>query len=135
MKIVSWNIRGLNGKRKHRIIINLLAQKKSTIIMLQETKCSSDHILTLASILWKDSIVVAINSQGSTEGLAIIWNPQIVSISHFISTLCSLTSQYQFIGSSKHGYITNVYGPNPIPDKLMFLYSLQSVNHLIGDTH
>jgi hypothetical protein len=78
---------------------------------------------------------VATNAVGATNGLGIIWNPQIVSRSNLFSSHSSLTAQDHLIHSFESIFLTNVYGPNLIHDKINFLSSIQSINHLIGDAH
>ena len=41
LKILSWNVRGLNDRRKHSIVKNLLHGWKCDVICLQETKLTS----------------------------------------------------------------------------------------------
>jgi exonuclease III len=72
MKIVFWNIRGLNGKSKHVILINLFTHERPTIIMLQETKCSNEPLSSLAFRIWQGSGVVVTDALGVVEGLDII---------------------------------------------------------------
>ena len=38
LKILSWNVRSLNDRRKHSIVKNLLRGWKCDVICLQETK-------------------------------------------------------------------------------------------------
>ena len=38
LKILSWNVRGLNDRRKRSIVKNLLCDWKCDVICLQETK-------------------------------------------------------------------------------------------------
>ena len=38
LKILSWNVRGLNDRRKRSIVKNLLRDRKCDVICLQETK-------------------------------------------------------------------------------------------------
>ena len=41
LKILSWNVRGLNDCRKRLIVKNLLREWKCDVICLQETKLTS----------------------------------------------------------------------------------------------
>ena len=41
LKILSWNVRGLNDRRKRSIVKNLLRDWKCDVICLQETKLTS----------------------------------------------------------------------------------------------
>jgi len=40
MKFISWNIRGLGSKRKHRMFSNRMKHPAPDIIFIQEKKCS-----------------------------------------------------------------------------------------------
>jgi exonuclease III len=40
MKIITWNIRGLNGRSKQRILRNCVKSEDPDILLLQETKCA-----------------------------------------------------------------------------------------------
>ena len=51
MKLISWNIRGTNNPRKHRMIKKKIQQYKQTILMLQETKSRSSNMDSLMSRL------------------------------------------------------------------------------------
>jgi len=49
MKLISWNIRGLNNPRKDRLLKNMLMQEKPNILFLQETKCNSTVLEKIAA--------------------------------------------------------------------------------------
>ena len=42
MKVITWNIRGLNNPRKQRILKNRLKMEQPDIYFIQETKCNMD---------------------------------------------------------------------------------------------
>jgi endonuclease/exonuclease/phosphatase family metal-dependent hydrolase len=42
MKIITWNIRGLNGRSKQRILRDCIKGENPDILMLQETKCAGN---------------------------------------------------------------------------------------------
>ena len=42
--IITWNIRGINGKRKQNILRNKIVEEHPTLIMLQEEKCLGEYI-------------------------------------------------------------------------------------------
>jgi len=74
MKLISWNIRGLNGPRKGRLLKNMLMQEKPSILFLQETKCSSVTLEKIAAKVWPSGLVAAVDAQGASGGLAILWD-------------------------------------------------------------
>jgi exonuclease III len=130
MKIITWNIRGLNGCSKQKLLWDLIIVEKPEILLLQETKCTSKDIDKLLPYCWKLGGVVAIDATGTTDGLAILWNTNVVLLENFITTKWSITADYRLIGSNKPGHLTNVYGPASPRDKQAFLRSLHYVASL-----
>jgi len=49
MKLMSWNIRGLNGPKKGRLLKNMLMEEKPTVLFLQETKCNMSILKKIAA--------------------------------------------------------------------------------------
>ena len=43
LKMVSWNVRGLNDSQKRLVVRNLLREWKCDIVCLQETKLAGIH--------------------------------------------------------------------------------------------
>jgi exonuclease III len=131
MKIISWNVRGLNNPRKQRCLKTLIDDEKPSIMMIQETKCNSITMEKLATKCWKGCNAIAVDVEGASGGLAILWNPNEIFLSHFFTTRHTISAKFQPIGSEQTGYITNVYGPQTPQDKLSFLQTLYHLNPLI----
>ena len=74
-KIISLNVRGLNGSRKRRQVFRWLYQQKSDIIFLQETYSSLDAIGRWEAE-WGGKIV---SSHGSSHsrGVMILFKPRL----------------------------------------------------------
>jgi hypothetical protein len=117
MKVISWNIRGLNDKTKHIMLQQKIVEEKLYVIMIQETKCPHSLFLSLDPRLWTRSEEMTIDGFGATGGLSLLWNPDIISLSHFFSTKHMLSTKFQLIGSSFIDFLTSVYGPQLDPDK------------------
>jgi exonuclease III len=83
MKIISWNIRGANGKSKQRLLKNRILKDKPTIVMIQETKCASNTMKEMALHYWKGCEAVAPSMAGFSGDLAILWNPTLVTMANF----------------------------------------------------
>jgi exonuclease III len=47
MKIITWNIRGLNNPRKNRILRNRLRKEQPDLCFIQQTKCTVDRMETI----------------------------------------------------------------------------------------
>jgi exonuclease III len=130
MKIITWNIRGLNGRSKQKLLRDLILAEKPEILLLQETKCTSEDIDKLLPYCWKQGAAVSIDATGTAGGLAILWNTNAVLLENFLTTKWSITADYRLIGSNKPGHLTNVYGPASPRDKQAFLRSLRYVSSL-----
>jgi exonuclease III len=72
MKIISWNIRGLNGHSKQKLLRDLILVEAPDIVLLQETKFTSEDFDQLLPFCWKQGGVVSIDAAGTTGGLAIL---------------------------------------------------------------
>jgi exonuclease III len=130
MKIISWNIRGLNGRSKQKVLRDMIMTEKPDIVMLQETKCSSEDIDRLLPFCWRQGRAASIDALGTAGGLAVLWNTSEVIMENFFATKWSITADYRCIGSNKPGCLTNVYGPASSRDKQDFLRSLHYTSTL-----
>jgi hypothetical protein len=53
MKLISWNIRGLNGHSKQRILRDHIIVEQPDILFLQETKCAGEEMEQILSRCWR----------------------------------------------------------------------------------
>jgi exonuclease III len=125
MKIISWNIRGLNGHSKQKMLRDLIIAEKPDIMMLQETKCATEDMDKLLPYCWKQGKGISTVATGTAGGLALLWNPSSVTLEKNFTTKWSISAAYRLIGSNKPGYLTNVYGPASSRDKQAFLRNLE----------
>jgi exonuclease III len=130
MKIISWNIRGLNGRSKQKMLRELILVETPDVVLLQETKCTSEDIDRLLPYCWRQGGAVSIDATGTAGGLAILWNTNVVLMENFRTTRWSITADYRLIGSNKPGHLTSVYGPASPRDKQAFLRSLSYLSSL-----
>eukprot|EP00253_Pinus_taeda_P004296 PITA_04296 len=103
-------------------------QEKPAIVFLQETKCSSTTIDSLGNKAWAGSSSISVDASGASGGLAILWNPQIVSLDNFHATLHLIQAKFHLIGTKIHGHLTNVYFPQIIQQKLDLLETISLLN-------
>ena len=66
MKLISWNIRGLNGPRKTRLLKNMIKQENPQVIFLQETKCDTIVLDKLSNKFWPGSHNTAVDANGAS---------------------------------------------------------------------
>ena len=117
MKMLSWNIRGLNAKSKQVFLRERIKKEQSDILLLQETECAGEEAYFTLQKCWKQSHHVEINAKGAAGGLAMLLNPTTVLIDNLFTSKWTITSSFRLIGSNKQGYITNFYGPPRPGDK------------------
>jgi len=130
MKIISWNIKGLNGRSKQKLLRDLILVEAPDIVLLQETKCTSEDFDRLLPYCWKQGGVVSIDATGTAGGLAILWNTNAVLLENFRTTRWSITEDYRLIDSNKPEHLTSVNGPATPRDKQAFLRSLSYLSSL-----
>ena len=111
MKLLSWNIRGLNGCSKQRMLKMKIQKDPPYILFLQETKCPSESASAIMTRIWKNCTTIAIDSQGASGDLSISWNPHIISLDYAVAARHSISASFHILGSSIKGYLMNVYGP------------------------
>ena len=124
MQITTWNIRGCNSALKKHLLKRRINNDKSGIIFLQETKCSGEELASISQKVWKGCESVAIDAIGAVGGLGILWNSPVVLLSGFLATTCTLSAEFHILGTRIRGFISNVYGPLRVDQKLEFLESL-----------
>lgn len=128
MKLISWNLRGLNGLGKYGMIKNLIQKEKPHIFFMQETKCSSTLLNTTLSKAWHGYHTMAVDAIAVSGGLAITWNAQAIELidshanHHFIQAI------FHIIGTHVHGHLTNVYSPQATENKISIMDTLSLLN-------
>lgn len=58
LSIVSWNVRGLNCRRRRGLVINLLSIWKADVVCLQESKLEGDISNTVKEIWEVDGLAM-----------------------------------------------------------------------------
>ena len=79
LKIISWNVRGLNDSRKRLIVKNLLCEWKCDVICLQETKVAGFDRQMVGN-LWSCPFVdwVALDTAQTADGILLMWDRRVL---------------------------------------------------------
>lgn len=128
MKLISWNIRGLNSPRKGRLLKNMLMQEKPNILFLQETKCNSTVLEKIAAKAWPGGLVTAVDAQGAWGGLAVLWDARVIQLDSIHANKNFIQAIFHIIGTNIHGHMTNVYLPQETIHKAEILDTLLEHN-------
>jgi exonuclease III len=75
MKLISWNVRGLNAPSKHKMLKKRINQEKAEVVLIQETKCDKVTMIRITKKIWKNCEVEVVDSEGALGGLVILWDP------------------------------------------------------------
>lgn len=75
MKLLSWNVRGMNSVDKHTVIKGVVRTTKAGFLFLQETKMDIIDVQVICSLsyFWEVYFVFAL-SIGASRGILLLWN-------------------------------------------------------------
>lgn len=124
MKVISWNARGLNSQAKQRLLKRKVQKEKPDIIFVQETKYTSNIIDNISRKLGKQMRYMETASHGWEGGFVTLWDPRVINILSAEATRSFISLEIQVIGDSETYLCTNVYGPQKLEEKFIFLRSL-----------
>jgi len=128
MKLISWNVRGLNSPRKCRMIKNMIQHEQPHILFMQETKCNNSTLDSILSKAWPGCQTVIVDASGASGGLAIAWNTQKISLTNFHASHHLIQATFHIIGTNILGHLTNVYFPQDPVQKSALLKTLETLN-------
>jgi len=131
MIITSWNIRGLNSRGKQRYLNERLKKEKPNVMIVQETKISTEKMRESLNKNSSSYEMMGLDAIGSAGGLIIIWNPDEINFSNWMSLPRILSGTASIVGTKEEVIITGVYGPHIQNEKENFLQNLKALRCLI----
>ena len=129
LKIISWNVRGLNEKEKRLKVRNFLLSWRADIVCLQETKLEWVTKGLVRSI-WSCPYIdwLYLGSEGASGGILLMWDIRVVekiveAVGHF-----SISCRFKNVSDQFEWAFTGIYGPN-LNKKRQFMWEeLASLN-------
>ena len=112
IKIISWNVRGVNAPDKRKVIKNFLRSYRVDLVCLQETKVqemSVELVRSLGvgrSLNWK-----ALNAEGSARGILLLWDNSCISLVDSGVGSFSVSCLFKMTEDGFLWTFTGVYGP------------------------
>eukprot|EP00253_Pinus_taeda_P035953 PITA_35953 len=129
MKLVSWNVRGLNSPIKLRMLKHMIKEEKPQMCFLQETKCNSSTLDSILSKAWPGCRAAAVDASGASGGLAIAWNTQAIAISNLHASHHFIQVTFHILGTNIHGNLSNVYFPQEAGGKTALLDTIEVLSN------
>ena len=113
LRIISWNVRGLNDREKRRRVLNSLRLWKGDVVCLQETKMESISTGVVRSI-WGSPFVgwdfQAV--EGASGGMLLMWDKRVVEQLDAVKGVFTLLCKFKYVKTELEWMYSGVYGPN-----------------------
>ena len=112
LKLVSWNVRGLNDPKKRGILRNWLRKWKVDVVCLQETKLDRVDWRIIRSI-WGNSFVdwVALDAISTAGGVLLLWDKRVLELVDSTVGQFSVSCCWKGLLDGFHWVGTGIYGP------------------------
>jgi exonuclease III len=118
LKIVTWNVRGLNDREKRLQIKNLIKMWGADVICLQETKLKLIS-RSLVKSLWGCHYVdwAVLGSVRASSEILVMWDRRVVEKVEEAIGQYSVTCKFQNVEDQFEWAFSEVYGPNADIDR------------------
>ena len=113
LKMISWNVRGLNDPKKRLVVRNLLREWKCDVVCLQETKMARMDRQMVCS-LWSCPYVdwVALEADQTASGVLIMWDKRVLEKMEVMVGTFSVLVKWQGVVDGFIWACSRIYGPN-----------------------
>eukprot|EP00253_Pinus_taeda_P028248 PITA_28248 len=103
-------------------------EEKPSILFLQETKCTLNFLEKAAAKAWPGGQVIAVDAQGASGGLAILWDARKIQLNNIHANKNFIQDVFHLLGTNIYGHLTNVYFPQETQQKEAILKSIEQLN-------
>ena len=112
IKIISWNVRGVNDLDKRKVIKNFFRSHRADLVSLLETKVQDMNIDMVRSLgvdrclNWK-----SLNAEGSAWGILLFWDNSRISLVDYVVGRLSVSCLFRMAEDGFQWAFFEVYGP------------------------
>ena len=118
LRIVSWNMRGLNEQDKRLRVRNLIRKWKVDIVCLQETKMELINKGTICSLSGGQHVDwLYLGSVGASGGVLLMWDNRVVDKVEEVVGCFFVLCKFKNVADHFIWAFTGVYGPNSDRDR------------------
>ena len=134
IKIISWNVRGVNDPNKRKVIKNLFRSHRANLVCLQETKVQDMNIDKMRSLgvgrclNWK-----ALNTEGFAVGILLLWDNSRISLVDSMVGSFSVSCLFRMAEDGFQWAFSKMYGPVEKRLRESFCEELGSIKGLWED--
>ena len=133
VKLLCWNVRGLNAPARRDAVRDLLRDYHATIVCLQETKLDHVDDSLIATMLGPSftanyHVLPAVGSRG---GMIMAVSDAFFRLSDFQATHGSISATVTMLADGLEWTLSCVYGPQGEQDKLLFINELRGLKHVV----
>lgn len=122
IKILFWNIRGINSQFKWDALRDKISESSCHIICIQETKRECFDPFYIKKFCPRSFDKFAFSpSIGASGGLITIWNNNLFDANVILVNSYSITVEFHCRLNNKVFHVTNIYGPSNPSQKQNFV--------------
>ena len=134
IKILSWNVRGVNDPEKRKVIKNFIRIHRVDMICLQETKVQDMNIDIVRSLgVGRFLNWTALNAEGSAGGILLIWDKRRIRLGDSMLGNFSVSCLFRMEEDGFQWVFSGVYGLVDKSLRELFWKELGSIKGLWND--
>jgi hypothetical protein len=129
LKIITWNVRGLNDLNKRLQVRHLLKLWKADIVCFQETKLelvTKSLVRNIWGIHHLDWLYLG--SMGASRGILLMWDTRVVEKIDDAVENYSVSCKFRLVLNQSEWVFSGVYGPQTDRERLLMWYELAGIS-------
>ena len=112
LKIMSWNVRGVNNQDKRKVLEAFIRSKKVDIVCLQETKIQNMRVGLVRSLgVGRFLDWGTVDVEGSVGGILVFWDKRVVELVDMETGIFSVSCCFRNCIDGFQWMFSGVYGP------------------------
>ena len=112
IKILSWNVRGVNDPVKRSVIKGFLRSNRVNLVCFQETKVQQMNVGMVRSLgVGRFLNWIALDAEGSAGGILLLWDKRRISLVDSVAGSFSVSCRFRMEEDGLQWVFSGVYGP------------------------